>query len=86
MYCSVRGLKVSCIYGQKAYSLVTRRRLKILRVFSLPLNCILLFLQLDVIILDLVQNNDLWKKEKQINNKSTTGLALGAVLKRTRTK
>lgn len=38
--------------GEKACSLITRRRLKIWRVFFFTVNCILLFLQQDVIILD----------------------------------
>lgn len=38
--------------GEKACSLVTRSRLKIWRVFFFTVNCILLFLQQDVIILD----------------------------------
>ena len=52
------------IYGEKACSLVTRCRLKISCVFSLPLNFILLFLQLDVIILDLGPEYSFVKKRK----------------------
>ena len=82
------------IYERKACSLVTRRRLKISRVSSLPLNCILLFLQLDVIILDLGQDYSFVKKRRVsfslteilvVNKKKkqlTAGLSLGAVLSR----
>ena len=82
------------IYEGKACSLVTRRRLKISRVSSLPLNCILLFLQLDVIILDLGQEYSFVKKRRVsfslteilvVNKKKkqlTAGLSLGAVLSR----
>ena len=82
------------IYEGKACSLVTRRRLKISRVSSLPLNCILLFLQLDVIILDLGQEYSFVKKRrvsfslteilvvKKKKKQLTAGLSLGAVLSR----
>ena len=54
-----------CIYGEKAYSLVTRCPLKISCVFSLPLNFILLFLELDVIILDLGPEYSFVKKKER---------------------
>ena len=93
-YCLARGIKVPSIYEGKACSLVTTRRLKISRVSSLPLNCILLFLQLDVIILDLGQEYSFVKKRRVsfslteilvVNKKKkqlTAGLSLGAVLSR----
>ena len=55
---------MTCIYGDKGYSLVTRGRLKISCVFSLPVNFILLFLQLDVIILDLGPEYSFVKKKE----------------------
>ena len=67
-----------------------------LQLFSLPLNCIFLFLQLEVIILDLGPENSFVKKRKdksffnrntcvQQEKISTVGVALGAVfVKKTR--
>ena len=97
MYCSVRGIKVPCICVEKNQSGYKTLFEKIaLQVFSLPLNCIFFFLQLEVIILDLSPENSFVKKRKdksflnrntsvQQEKISTVGVALGAVfIKKTR--
>ena len=76
--------------GEKACSLITRRRLKIWHVFFFTVNCILLFLQQDVIILDPGPEYSFVKKRKDMSSftrntcsqrekKTTAGLALGTV-------
>ena len=63
IYCSVRGIKVPCICGEKNQSgYKTLFENIALQLFSLPLNCIFLFLQLEVVILDLVPENSFVKK------------------------
>ena len=46
MYCSVRGIKVPCIYGEKVW--LHKTLFENIALFSLPLNGIFLFLQLEV--------------------------------------
>ena len=77
--------------GEKACSLVTRSRLKIWRVFFFTVNCILLFLQQDVIILDPRPEYSFVKKRNDMSSftrnncrqqekkKKTASLALGTV-------
>ena len=97
MYCSVRGIKVPCICVEKNQSGYKTLFEKIaLQLFSLPLNCIFFFLQLEVIILDLSPENSFVKKRKdksflnrntsvQLEKIWTVGVALGAVfIKKTR--
>ena len=97
MYCSARGVKVPCICWEKNQSgYKTLFENIALRLFSLPLNCIFLFLQLEVTILDLGPENFFVKKrkDKSFFNRNTcvqsekitkVEVALGAVfIKKTR--
>ena len=60
MYCSVRGIKVPCIYGEKVW--LYKTLFENIALFSLPLNGIFLFLQLQVITVDLDPENSFVKK------------------------
>ena len=60
MYCSVRGIKVPCIYEEKVW--LYKTLFENIALFSLPLNGIFLFLQLQVITVDLDPENSFVKK------------------------
>ena len=62
--------------GEKACSLVTRSRLKIWSVFFFTVNCILLFLQQDVIILDPGPEYSFVKKRKDLSLSLTETLVV----------
>ena len=68
MYCSVRGIKVPCIYEEKVW--LYKTLFENIALFSLPLNGIFLFLQLEVIILDLDPANSFIKKDKSFFNRN----------------
>ena len=74
MYCSVRGIKVPCTYLWRKYcSLHGYKTLfENIALFSLQLNGIFLFLQLEVITLDLDPENSFVKKRTRFSLTETT--------------